>query len=219
MAFVFLALFVIFSSVHLYGSYHDNQRVRNYSKGGILLALLGYYVCSVTTPSLIVILAILFSWLGDVFLIFKGVKYFTIGGISFMISHIFFIIAYLPNVVLTAVPLYVLLLVALAYGTVVCFIFRALKAYLPKGLYYPMMLYLAINGAMNAVALMQLISRPCPGSAIVFIGAMLFFASDSILFFVRFHKDKPVWKNHFPVMLTYILAEFLIIQGIMMLAA
>ena len=48
--------------------------------------------------------------------------------------------------------------------------------------------------------------------------AVLFFASDSTLFFVRFKKD-GLLKTHFLVMLTYILGEFLIVEGFILLAA
>ena len=45
------------------------------------------------------------------------------------------------------------------------------------------------------------------------VGALLFFISDSSLFFVRFHKDSRL-KTHFLVMLTYSLGEFLIVLGL-----
>ena len=51
---------------------------------------------------------------------------------------------------------------------------------------------------------------PCLATVVTFIGAVLFFASDSTLFFVRFKKD-GLLKTHFLVMLTYILGEFLIV--------
>ena len=45
------------------------------------------------------------------------------------------------------------------------------------------------------------------------IGAILFFISDSSLFFVRFKKD-CLLKTHFLVMLTYSIGEFLIVLGL-----
>ena len=217
MKYVFLALFILFSLVHLYGSYLNNQKIRNITKGGILLFLLGYYVCAAPSVSWIVILALVFSLLGDVALMINGG--FAVGGISFMISHVFFILAYLPNVSLAAAPWYALVPLVLVYGAAVFFVFRELKDHIPHKLYYPMLLYLVVNGAMNVFAFMQLLSVPCLASALVFIGAALFFFSDSTLFIVRFHKTKMVWRRHFLVMLSYILAEFLIVQGLIMLAA
>ena len=51
-----------------------------------------------------------------------------------------------------------------------------------------------------------------------YAGAISFFVSDSILFYVRFRKGRP-FKTHFGVMLTYLLAEFLIVSGFILLAA
>ena len=53
---------------------------------------------------------------------------------------------------------------------------------------------------------------------VAYIGAVLFFVSDCSLFLVRYYKPrKIVYKDHFTVMLTYILGELLITQGIIML--
>ena len=51
----------------------------------------------------------------------------------------------------------------------------------------------------------------------MYAGAVSFFVSDSILFYVRFRKGRP-FKTHFGVMLTYLLAEFLIVAGFVLLA-
>ena len=84
----------------------------------------------------------------------------------------------------------------------------------PKPLFYPMLLYLLINGTMNCFALFRLISLPCIATVITCIGAFLFFISDSTLFFVRFKKDGRI-KTHFWVMLTYSIGELLIIIGLL----
>ena len=81
-----------------------------------------------------------------------------------------------------------------------------------------MYIYLLANSAMNVFALMQLLSTGTLGAVIAYIGAVLFFVSDCSLFLVRYYKPrKIVYKDHFTVMLTYILGELLITQGIIML--
>ncbi|MCI7334326.1 MAG: lysoplasmalogenase family protein, partial [Oscillospiraceae bacterium] len=65
-------------------------------------------------------------------------------------------------------------------------------------------------------AFMLLVSRPCAATALTYIGAVSCFASDSLLFLRKFYK-KPIWRGYFSVMITYIIAEFLITQGILML--
>ena len=218
MHYVFLCLFVLISAAHLYASFRDDKRLRAWTKGGILLSLLGYYLFAAAGQiRWLVIVAILTSWLGDVFLIFRWG--FAAGGVSFMISHLCFILIYWPNLVFSPSYWYVYALLALVYGTAVFFEFRALKGCMRKSLYYPMILYLVVNAAMNSAAFLQMLHVPCTATVFIFVGAALFFASDSILFLVRFHKTQLVWRRHFLVMLTYILAEFLIVRGILMLPA
>ena len=108
--------------------------------------------------------------------------------------------------------------VLLIFGPV-GFVFRGLVGNVkPRSLYVGMMGYLVVNGAMNCFALFQLITLPCLATAIMYAGAVSFFVSDSILFYVRFRKGRP-FKTHFGVMLTYLLAEFLIVAGFILLTA
>ena len=82
----------------------------------------------------------------------------------------------------------------------------------------PMCFYLFANATMNIFALKQLFSNPTAGAVVAYIGAILFFISDCTLYLVRYYKDPDiVFKRHFTVMLTYILGEFLITQGVLML--
>lgn len=216
MQYVFLALFIVVSLAHLYGSFRDDRHLRNLTKGCILLCLMGYYSSSVTAVNYYVVAALVFSLLGDIALIFSGG--FAYGGVSFMLSHLCFIFAYLPDVELAAVPWYVFLLLPVVYGGAVFFVQRELKAHIPKKLFAPMTLYLVFNAVMNVFACFRLCSAPGLATALTYIGAVLFFISDCILFVVRFHKTKSVWRNHFLVMLTYILGEFLIVYGLLLSA-
>lgn len=218
MKFVFLAVFLISAVIHLYASYKSDKPLRNKSKPFLLLSLLGWYICCAENPQTIVIAAILTSWLGDVLLIPKGTKWFATGGVSFAVSHLCFMLAYRPNINFAAIPLWAIILIAAVYFVAVILVFKGLKPHLPKPLFYPMLVYLLINGSMNSFALFQLLSVTNAATVITFIGAVLFFVSDSTLFYTRFKKD-TIFKNHFVVMLTYIIAEFLIVQGLIMLAA
>ena len=210
---LFLIIFIVSSVIHLYASLKCNKKLRAYTKVFIVSSLLGWYCCAASVVRPIIIIALFFSWLGDVLLIPHGTKWFTAGGIAFMVSHFAFILAYYPQIDFPSIPIWVIVIAALVYFLAVTLIFIKLKQYLPKMLFYPMYLYLLINGAMNCFALFRLISMPCRATLITFIGAVLFFMSDSTLFFVRFNKDGKL-KTHFTVMLTYIFAEFLIVLGL-----
>ena len=214
MKYVFLAVFIIATAIHLYASLKQDKKMRNMTKPFILLALLGFYVLAARVPSTFIILALIFSWLGDVLLMPKGVKWFTAGGIAFMISHVFFILGYLKDVNFAAIPVWLVILLAVFFVSVVTYIFSKLKPHLPKALFYPMFLYLLINGAMNCFAIFRWVSVPSAATLTTAIGAALFFISDSSLFFVRFNKESRM-NTHFLVMLTYSIGELLIVLGLL----
>ncbi len=213
MNYVFLAVFLLSTVIHLYASLKKNTRLRNITKPFILLALLGFYVLTTDALSIAVIFALIFSWIGDVLLIPPGVKWFTAGGISFMISHAFFVAGYWRDVVFAAIPIWLIVVLAVFFGVMVVIIFSKLKPYLLKPLLPPMALYLLINGTMNCFAIFRCVSNPCAATVTTLIGAALFFISDTSLFFVRFKKDGRL-KTHFIVMLTYSVGEFLIVLGL-----
>ena len=213
MKIVFLAVFFVSTAVHLYASLRKDTRLRNITKPFILLSLLGFYVLAARSVSAAIVLALVFSWLGDVLLIPRGIKWFTAGGIAFMISHAFFVLGYTRDVVFSRIPVFLIVLLAVFFAAAVAFIFSKLKPHLPKALFYPMFLYLLINGAMNCFAIFRCVSGPSAATVTTAIGAALFFVSDTALFFVRFKKDGRL-KTHFLVMLTYSIGEFLIVLGL-----
>ena len=214
MKYVFLAVFFISTAFHLYASIKKDTRKRNISKPFILLSLLGFYVLAAKAPSTAIILALIFSWLGDVLLIPKGVKWFTAGGIAFMISHAFFIAGYLKDVDFSKISGVLVVFLAVFFFAVVAYLFSKLKPHLPKALFYPMFLYLLINGAMNCFAIFRCVSGPSAATLTTAIGAALFFVSDTSLFFVRFNKESRL-KTHFLVMLTYSIGELMIVLGLL----
>ena len=215
MRYLSIISFLISTTVHLYASLKKEKRLRNISKPFILLSLLGFYCFSVEKISITVVLALVFSWIGDLFLILKGVKWFTVGGISFMVSHFFFILSYLKNIDFAKVGILPVIALATFFFLIVTIIFSRLRPHLPKPLFYPMYLYLLINGTMNCFALFRYLSDPSAAGIITVIGAALFFISDSSLFFVRFKKDSRL-KTHFLVMLTYSIGELLIVLGLIL---
>ena len=214
MKIVFLAVFFVSTAVHLYASLRKDTRLRNITKPFILLSLLGFYVLAARSVSAAIVLALVFSWLGDVLLIPRGIKWFTAGGIAFMISHAFFVLGYTRDVVFSRIPVFLIVLLAVFFAAAVAFIFSKLRPHLPKALFYPMFLYLLINGAMNCFAIFRCVSGPSAATVTTAIGAALFFVSDTALFFVRFKKDGRL-KTHFLVMLTYSIGEFLIVLGLL----
>ena len=213
--FPMLALFVLATTVHLNASLKQNTALRNKTKPFILVGLMGFYLGAADPVILSVVVALFFSWLGDMLLIPKGTKWFSAGGVAFMVSHAFFILSYVQDTDFAVIPAAVLILLPVAFIAASLIIFRCLRPHLPKGLFYPMLFYLILNGMMNCFAWFRALTVGGMAGIITAVGAFLFFVSDSSLFFVRFKKDSRL-KTHFVVMLTYSLGEFLIILGLIL---
>lgn len=218
--YIFLALFVLSSAVHLYHSWKDEAKKRAVTKPMLLIFLLLYYLCATNwQPNWVLVVAIATSWLGDVLLIPKGNGWFTAGGISFLISHLTFIAVYVPNITFSNVKWYFVAPVALVYIGIALKIILAVKKNTPKIMVVPMYLYLIANSTMNIFAFMQLLTNWNAAALIAYCGAVFFFASDCTLFLVRYHDKKNIiFKRHFTVMLTYLLGEALITVGILLLS-
>ena len=210
-----LILFFIVTGIHLYASLKQDKPLRNKTKPFILLLLLAFYCLSADKIAPTVVAALLFSWLGDVLLIPQGIKWFTAGGISFMVSHFFFILSYAALTDFSVINKVIMVILPIAFFVSSSIVFKYLKPHLPKQLFYPMYLYLLINGAMNCFAWFRSMSSAGAAAILTAIGALLFYVSDTSLFFVRFDKDSRL-KTHFLVMLTYSIGELLIVLGLIM---
>ena len=215
MNYIVLAAFFIVTGIHLYASLKKDKSLRAKTKPFILLTLLAFYCLSADLVVWTVILALIFSWIGDVLLIPPGVKWFTIGGISFMVSHFFFILSYAALTDFGKVSTAAMIVLPVLFLISTAIIFKYLRPHLPTALFYPMLLYLLINGGMNCFAWFRSMSTVGPAAVITAIGALLFYVSDTSLFFVRFNKESRL-QTHFLVMLTYSIGEFLIVLGLIL---
>ena len=214
MGYIFLFTFGFFTVWHLLSCITRNEDNRKFSKGFILFSIIAFYLSMAKNPSWLVLLAITFSWIGDLLLIPRGNKWFAMGGVSFMVSHILFAICYGLRLDFNNISFIYFIIFGLIYLTSVILVFRKLKEFLPKMLFYPMFFYLMINATMNTFAICRFISDMTRGPFITMVGAVLFFVSDVFLFFVRFNTNSRL-KTHFAVMLTYSLGELLIVIGLM----
>ena len=92
-----LILFIIVSVGELLSTVAQLQNLHMICKPLIMVSLCVYYLLSAgDNRSAVVILAIVFSLAGDVSLMFDSLDptYFMVGLVSFLISHIFYIVAY-----------------------------------------------------------------------------------------------------------------------------
>ena len=209
---VSLILFILLSGLELFAIWKGWVQVYEIVKPFLLLVLLTYFLKSKSIRSFsttTMTFALVFSWAGDVFLLFEneGASMFLFGLVSFLIAHICYIVVFQrlskksrPSPM--RYPLTALLVIFC--GLLVFLLWPGLG-----NMEIPVMLYASVIAIMGISA----VFRQGPGSGLVLIGALFFIASDSILAYDKFFT--PVEFGRLYIMGTYLIAQFLIVQGIL----
>lgn len=177
-------------------------------------------VCGFAHP--LVLTALAFGFVGDVLLIpGKNRICFGLGGFSFLIGHVFYIVHALRTGIpqATFARLGVLSIAAAALVTVVfCLLaYRAFARKLPVKLRVPVIIYMVAVAAMAAVMVYMM---PGGGFSIpvlmLAVGGAHFAASDFMLCAGSLRAVK-IKNNRFAVMMTYIIAQFFLALGFALL--
>lgn len=164
---------------------------------------------------IILLAALTMSWIGDVILLFadKGELYFIAGLIAFLISHICYIIlfskqlnVYLKKskffywVGITAITLYLMIMMLVLLPSL-------------GDLKIPVFVYALTISIMLLFAFKGYLNWHRPSNGHILIGAIVFVTSDSILAFDKFYA--PLQHSTLLIMTTYLIAQFLIVVGIL----
>jgi uncharacterized membrane protein YhhN len=187
----------------------------NYIAKPLIMISLGafYFVSTKEGRSGLVIGAILCSLAGDVFLL-DG-NYFIAGLISFLLGHVLYVFAYkqhrhedFENALSGVHRVRLAFPIILAGSGLVIVLYPVLG-----DLKVPVVVYAAVLVTMVLTSLFRY-GRTSPQSFwMVFVGAALFMISDSVLAINKFLQ--PVAMASFWIMLTYCVAQLLIVQGLL----
>ena len=157
--------------------------------------------------------AILFSFLGDVFLMAAGDLYFMLGLVSFLGAHIAYIIAYRMHRRDEGDGLTGIQKVRYAFPFILAGTGLITVLYPHLGeLKLPVIIYASVLVIMVLTALFRYGFTSMPSFWLVFIGAFLFMVSDSLLAFNKFVT--PIDYSGLWVMSTYIAAQYFIVVGV-----
>jgi len=161
--------------------------------------------------------ALLFSWVGDCFLLFteQGQLYFILGLVAFLIAHIFLIVLFTKQKSDNQSFRKGLFWLGVAVATL--YLVSILSLLLPSlgDLTFPVIIYALTITIMLKTALKGIFDWKQNSKYIVLIGAAFFVTSDSILAINKFHAPLPLAS--FWIMLTYLMAQFFITDGIVKL--
>nr|WP_321236830.1 lysoplasmalogenase [uncultured Psychroserpens sp.] len=159
------------------------------------------------------ITALIFSWIGDILLMFVEWHsvLFMFGLIAFLIAHGFYILLFLKHRNTNKNPLgFICLLLIYAF----C-LFYLLKDGLGD-LLIPVIVYMAVILAMATTAFLRKGNVQRLSYQFVFLGAILFMMSDSLLALNKFYR--PIAYSNVSIILTYALAQYFIIIGLLRLS-
>jgi len=204
---IFLLVLGVVSIVYLITLFFKDSILQYILKGCLVPLILAIYISGANQNILpLMVIALVFGWLGDVFLLkISNLLCFRLGLASFLLGHIFYIITMFSYAQpFNIIVLIISIIVAVGYGII------AFKMVQPSpDMKIPVIAYEAILLTMAIFALQLLLAQGGKFGAFVFAGSIFFVASDSMLAFATFRKK----ALNVPVMFTYIAAQLLIILG------
>ena len=207
MNFNILYLYIVLSIIHLYACFFKKAKIRFTTKPFIMIILFALYYTSTQVRSKELIASIFLAFLGDAFLMYE--KLFWYGVISFWCSDFLYLIIFsrlMPVLNLTylstLITLYVTFYIFVAYKSLWTY-FGKLKV---QGFVYG--LPLLFN---NMMSVYNLIFNHTYVNALFVVGTAFYAVSDYILIHGKYKKH--IRHENFVIMLTYILAQGLIVSS------
>ena len=194
----------IIGIVHLVALAADSDPIATFTKPLLMPLLLVGLLFALprwrNQVALLASLAILFSWAGDVGIASPGDISFLVALGFFLLAHVAYIVLFLRKLRMRRIPVWSLAYVIWWVALVVI-----LAPHIGP-LLIPVAVYGLVLGGMGAIAL------SC--NRLIAIGGVLFVVSDTLLGLNKFLPGFELWQVDFLIMLSYILAQGLIVFGI-----
>ena len=206
--------FLGFSLLHLLAKLMDFPTMADFTKPLLMMGLMVYFNSEVpkTVLSKFVNAALFLSLLGDVFLIFSDEQpvFFLLGLGAFLLAHLVYIFLNL-NLVNTEDRKLKFKWHDLLFGIYGLFMFRFIRPDLGN-MMIPALIYTVVICIMGITASKRWGRTDKASFWYILVGAFSFIISDSLLAINQFTHPFP--QAGFFIMLTYIVAQFMIVKGI-----
>ena len=209
-----ILFFIIVLIEIIIGSIEAFQALHYIAKPAIVASLMVFFLT--TSKHLtkqfrqLTITALGFCLLGDILLMFieTSPHFFTFGLIAFLLAHLFYVMVFLKHSNNSIRPIgFSIVSFVYAFG-----LFYILKDGL-GAMRIPVIMYMVVILTMVGTAYIRKGKVNSHSFLLVFIGALLFMLSDSILAINKFYAPLPC--SNISIMLTYGLAQYLIVLGIL----
>lgn len=217
---LFHFLFFVIVVAELVSEYLHNWQIIHIAKPLLMIWVGVYFITYSKGMDKTVVkracLGFLFSFIGDVFLMFSAdFLYFALGIASFLIAQIFYAFLFLRTINISGKKSFlkkkpIWLIPYIAFGLI---IYILLFTHLDTVLKVAIFIYMLAILIMSAMALNRHGNGHPVSFSMVFSGSLLFVASDSMIAINRFLQAIPY--DSLLIMTTYIAAQFLIMKGIL----
>ena len=208
---VSFGIYCLAGIVNLVSALFFKEGLRKISKICLMPALLIFYFLGAERFLFPVIAALIFSWAGDTLLINKDKQiFFKLGLAAFLVSHIFYIVAFLMLAGTVNIPVLIIsVIIAVPMGLAML---KLLNASPPMKI--PVTAYAVVIILMSMSALQLMIARTDFAGILIFAASVVYLFSDTFMAYLLFH-DKPKYFN-FITMVPYIIAQGGIIMGLVL---
>jgi uncharacterized membrane protein YhhN len=222
LSYVLLIFFIVDFIIDASLANERDESLRYISKGLITVLLLAFFITEVRSFATkavskyvtLLCCGLVFSFLGDEFLVKDNSLHFMLGLASFLTAHIFYILFFyrIHSFKNKSTPLFwISIIIILSYVVTLNYLFNANVT--AQGLTIPVLLYSVVLGTMAfaAININNTAKRSENFASYITAGAVFFVASDSMLAFNKFYLATPL--PGFYIMLTYCIAQFFIVMG------
>lgn len=201
---VFLLFFLVVSVVDIVAILYGNSLWQTLSKPLIIPALIGYYLTSSKLRNKWYVIALFFSFAGDVLLLDKN-NLFLFGIGAFLITQVLYV--YIFSKGLSKLTLKEKLI---AFFPFTLFFVALIKVLYPglQGFLIPVLVYGAAISVFGSISLLKYLAKRDTASLCLITGAVLFILSDSMIALNKFHQTLSFYP--IAIMATYIIAQYLI---------
>jgi uncharacterized membrane protein YhhN len=177
----------------------------------IIFSLLFLYVFSLPKRIKWYVIALEFSFFGDVLLLFSGELFFMGGLVSFLMAHFLFIKIVISRI--KEVNFIKALISVLPFLAVFGLLIFTIKDSLNEML-WPVVIYGLTIATFGAVSFLDFLNTKSKKSLLMLFGAVVFMISDSLLAINKFYSPAHILEVF--VMITYVLAQYLIFRSMIL---
>ena len=199
--------FLLVSIADIYALIVGNSEVEMIAKPLITTSLVILYLLSVSKPNFWYVSALLFAFWGDILLLFQD-QFFVFGLASFLLAHILLITV--SSKFLQQVSITKLLSHSLPFVIILSLLLYVIYPNLGE-LLIPVIIYGIVISVFGVITFLVYTSERTTENLWLFLGALTFIASDSILAINKFYEASEAFG--ITIMITYIVAQFLICKA------